>query len=434
MQIRIKKDKEDKVLEFVTTAISLLEPNSTTLAGGNAHNFEYKFEQYVYALSNLIKIPGIKNFNDAQLIIQNAIKKSKNYSPLTIDNFKTCLNEARREALDKPTEKYYFVFPLKIKYNSLKKRKITLLDTEIKVCSYKYIQKNFSYEELKQEAEHDTRIKEGIKESLKPSQTYFVIEEYAIDEDRARHSASDKFELLRSIINFVNQYRRIHKHFGEPTPLSLIYPPKVFFAFDSNRTYLNMWMTNITYTGEIDSDLLKSRKVIERSEKLIKKINSLKNGGLRDLIIEALYLHNNALDYYDYYDYYYDKKCLSFLSFWQIFELITLSSKYNLKQDEVCKRILSLLKEKDPYEDIIDVFKKKRNKFVHEAELRDFTENDINMIKGIAQEAIIFLIYDASNLKDIGGLDFFYRNIHTSGEEFKIKTDILKNIEKIKNV
>ena len=91
-----------------------------------------------------------------------------------------------------------------------------------------------------------------------------------------------------------------------------------------------MWMTNITitYTREIDSDLLKSRKVIERSEKLIKKINSLKNGGLRDLIIEALYRHNNALDYYD-------KKWLSFLSFWQIFELITLSSKYNLKQDEV---------------------------------------------------------------------------------------------------
>jgi len=47
------------------------------------------------------------------------------------------------------------------------------------------------------------------------------------------------------------------------------------------------------------------------------------------------------------------------LSFWQIFELITLSSKYNLKQNEVCKRMLSLLKEKDPYEDIIDVFKKK---------------------------------------------------------------------------
>ena len=422
MQISIKKDKEDKVLEFVTTAISLFEPNSTTLAGGNAH----KFEQYVYALSNLIKIQGIKNFNDAQSVIRSAIQKLKNYSLLTLGDFKTCLNEARREALDKPTEKYYFVFPLKIKYNSLKKRKITLLDTEIKVCSYKYIQKNFSYEELKQKAEHDTRIKEG----LEPSRTYFVIEEYAIDEYRAGHSASDKFELLRSIINFVDQYGRLHYHFGAPTPLSLIYPPKVFFAFDSNRTYLNMWMTDITYDSreiDFDSYLLKSRKVIERSEKLIKKINSLKNGGLRDLIIEALYLHNNALDYYD-------KKWLSFLSFWQIFELITLSSKYNLKQDEVCKRMLSLLKKKDPYEDIIDVFKKKRNKFVHKAELRDFTENDINMIKGIAQEAIIFLIYDASNLKDIGGLDFFYRNIHTSEEEFKIKTDILKYIGKIKNV
>jgi len=282
-------------------------------------------------------------------------------------------------------------------------------------------------EELKQKAEHDTRIKEG----LGPSRTYFVIEEYAIDENKAGHSVFDKFELLRSIINLVDQYRRLHHHFiGEPKPLSLIYPPKVFFAFDSNRTYLNKWMTDITYDSrEIDfnSYNLKSSKVIERSEKLIKKINSLKKGGLRDRIIEAFYLHNNALDYYD-------KKWLCFLSFWQIFELITLSSEYNLKQDEVCKRMLSLLKEKDPYEDIIDVFKKKRNKFVHEAELRDFTENDINMVKGIAQEAIIFLIYNSSNLKDLGGLDFFYRNIHTSEKDIKIKTDILKYIEKIKNV
>ena len=64
MQISIKKDKEDKVLKFVTTAISLLE------SGGNAHKFEYKFEQYVYALSNLIKIPGIKNL----VVFQDRLK------------------------------------------------------------------------------------------------------------------------------------------------------------------------------------------------------------------------------------------------------------------------------------------------------------------------------------------------------------------------
>ena len=420
MEISIKKKNEEKVLKFAKTAISLFEPNSNTLRGGNAH----KFKQYVYALSNLIKIQGIKNFNDAQSIIRNAIQKSKNDSPLTLNDFKNCLEEARREALEKPQERYYFIFPLKIKYNSIKKRHFTLLGTKIKVCSYNYVQKNFSYEKLKAEAEYNKKI----EESLKPSQTYFVIEEYAIDKYRAGHSASAKFELFRSIINFVDQYGRLHYHFGTPKPLSLIYPPKAFFAFDSNQTYLDMWMADITFdSGEIDFNLesLKSHKVIERSEKLIKKINSLKKGGLRDLIIGTFYLHNNALDYYD-------KKWLSFLSFWQIFELIALSSKDNpLKQDEVCKRMLSLFKEEDRYEDIIDVFKNKRNKFVHEAELRDFTENDINMIKGFAQEAIMLLISDASHLKGTNGLDFFYRNIRPSEIEFKTKTNILKYIERI---
>jgi len=420
MKISINKNKEGEVLKFVTKAISLFEPNSNTLRGGNAH----KFDQYVYALSNLIKIQSIKNFNDAQSIIISAIKKSKNYSPLTLNDFKNCLEEARREALEKPQEKYYFVFPLKIKYNSINKRHFTLLGTKIKVCSYNYIQKNFSYEKLK--AEYDKKI----EESLKHSQTYFVIEEYAIDKYRAGHSASAKFELFRSIINFVDQYGRLHYHFGTPKPLSLIYPPKASFAFDSNQTYLDTWTANITYdSGEIDlnSEPLKSHNVIERSEKLIKKINSLEEEKLRNIIIEAFYLHNNALDYYD-------KKWLSFLSFWQIFELITLSSKDNpLKQDDVCKRMLSLFKEEDRYGDIIDVFKKKRNNFVHEGKLGDFTENDTNMIKGFAQVAIMFLISNASHLKGIKGLDFFYRNIRTSEIKFKTKRNILKYIERIKN-
>ena len=417
MEINIQKNKEDKVLKFVTSAISLFKPNSNEFTSENFH----KFNQYVYALSNLIK--GIKNFNDAQSIIISAIQKSKSYSPPTLNDFENCLEEARREALEKTQEKYYFIFPLKIKYNSIKKRHFILLGTKIKVYSYNYIQKNFSNEKLK--AEYDKKI----EESLKPSLTYFVIEEYAIDEYRARHSASDKFELLRSIINFIDQYWTLHYSSEEPKPLSLIYPPKVFFAFDSNRTYLNKWMTDITYDSrEIDfnSYNLKSSKVIERSEKLIKKLNSLKKEGLRDIIIEAFYLHNNALDYYD-------KKWLSFLSFWQIFELITLSSKDKLKQDEVRKRMLSLFKEEDRYEDILGVFKKKRNKFVHEGKLRDFTENDINMIKGFAEEAILFLTYEASNLKDIKGLNFFYSNIRPSEIELKTKIRVLKYIENFKN-
>ncbi len=422
MKISIKKDKENKVLKFVTRAISLYKPNS------NEFNFEnfHRFNQYVYALSNLVGVHGIEN-GDVQSIIRIAIEKSKNYPSLTSNDFEELLNEVgRREYSEKQKKKHYFVFPLKIKYNSMKKRYFTLLDTKIKVCSYNYIQKNFSYRELKAEAEYDKKI----EDLLKPSITYFVIEAYAIDENRAKHSAFDVFEFLRSIINFIDQYWTLHYPFEDPKPLSLIYSPKAFFSFDSNRIYRSKWMTDITYDSrEVDfnSDPLKSSKVVERSEKLIKKINSLKKGKLRNLIIEAFYLHNNALDYYD-------KKWISFLSFWQIFELITLSSKYNnLKQDDVCKRILSLFEEKDPYGDIIAMFKNKRNKLVHGAELGDFTWNDINMIIEIAQSAIMFLIDNAANLNGIEGLNFFYSNMHTLEKELETKINVLRYIKKFKN-
>ncbi len=421
MEFNIKKNKEDKVLKFVKQAIALYEPNSTSLRGDDVH----KFHEYVYALSNLIEIPSIKDFNDKLSIIRRAVQKSKNYSKLTIKVFQNRLLRAGEKFL-KIKKKYYVIFPLKIKYNSIKKRRFTLLDTKIKVRSYSYIKKNFSYDKLKEQAAHDRKI----KESLRPNLTYFLIEVYSTDEYKGGNSAFETLELFRSIINFVDQYKKIHFQFGgEPKPLSLIYPPKAFFTFDSNRTYLSKWTTDITYdSNEVDFDsfILKNSKVIERSEKLIKKINSLKEGGIRDIILWAFYLHNNALDYYD-------KKWLSFLSFWQIFELITLSSKQSLKQDGVSKRILSLFKEKDPYEDILEVFTKKRNSLVHHGELRDFTENDINMIIGIAQDVIMFLIYNATNFNTINDLNFFYDNMHTSEKEFKIKKSILKFIEKIKS-
>ena len=42
MDITIKKNKEDKVLEFANNAISLFKPNSTTLNGTNLHKFNQK--------------------------------------------------------------------------------------------------------------------------------------------------------------------------------------------------------------------------------------------------------------------------------------------------------------------------------------------------------------------------------------------------------
>ena len=166
---------------------------------------------------------------------------------------------------------------------------------------------------------------------------------------------------------------------------------------------------------------MRDKEVIKNADKLIKKINSLNKGKLKNLIIAAFHLHNDVLDH-NY------KPSLSFLNLWQIFELISDTST----QKDVSKRMLSLCRKKDPYADIIEVFRKKRNEFVHKGKIDDITLNDINMIIGIAQQAMMFLINNEKQIKTIKGLNYFYSNINNSDEDFKHRTDILRHIKKIK--
>lgn len=298
----------------------------------------------------------------------------------------------------------------------------TLLNTKIKVRSYNYLRKNFDLNELIEDAQlfNDEKIKASLKSSI----SYFIIEEKAIDVFKGSFSTFNKIELLRSIINFTYQYGILHFSDDEPKPLSLIYPSKAFFAFDSNRKYLENWKAVYTYDSqEIDfiNGNLRNREVIKRTEKLIKKINSLNKGNFRNLIIATFFLHNDGLDHHY-------KASLSFLNFWQIFESISLTSE----QKKVSKRMLSLFKEKDPYADIIEVFRLKRNAFVHEGKINDIAANDINMIIGIAQQGMMFLIENEKQIKNIESLNFFYENMNNSDKDFKNKTDILRHIKKIK--
>lgn len=417
-KIIIKIKNEKKVEEFIKIAISLYEPNSVELKNENI----YKFDKYVYALSNLIAIDNIKDVTDSQSLIRSAIQKTKDFPQFNLEDYVKSLEEIGANALKKQKERFYFVFPLKIKYTSINKRHFNLFNDKIKIYSYKYILKNFDCEKIKNKAKYVNKI----KESFKPSFTYFVIEEYSTDVYRAEDSAVGKIELLRSIINFVDDLGTLHL-MGEAKPISLIYPSHAFFAFDSNKNYLAYWTTSLTHESkEIDFNhgLISQYKVIEETERLLKVINSINKGSLRTIISNALYLYNEALDNYE-------TKWVSFLNLWQIFELIARASQNNLKQGQVRKRIVSLLDEKDLYENIFEVIKDKRNKSVHEGIIKEITHHDINMVIEVAQHAIVFLIFNAKKLKNVDGLEFFYNNVNTFEKNLHLKRDILNHIEKI---
>jgi len=155
-------------------------------------------------------------------------------------------------------------------------------------------------------------------------------------------------------------------------------------------------------------------------------LNSLKDDKLKDLIIEAFRLYGNLLDYYE-------MKGVSFLFIWQIFELITLYTRDDkVKHDDVCKRMAAFFKDKDPYRDIIDVIRKKRNSLVHNGKFDDIEDIDINMGKFVAEIAITYILFNSRHLKNINGLNMFYENINYTEKDILLKKDLLKYIKKIK--
>jgi len=416
--INIKDKGKEKVLKYADQAISLYEEDFT-LKGANIQ----KYFKYIYAISH--HLTGIDSPRDAKEIIGKSLKAFRSSPSKTIGDFKNILIKAEKDTICRNVEKYYFVIPVNIKCDSLCRRQVSILGKQIKLRNYKYILNNFSINELANKSRYDERINNGINRDL----TYWVFEEYSSDEHKAMRQALREFDLLRAIINFSHDSMSIHYSFGGPTePLSLVCPKKTFFEFDSNKSYRNFWIVTENYADKLIDFKTNSSDyctLVKRMNIIIRRLNSIKDPELRYLIVNALYFYGNALDYYD-------RLWLSFLSYWQIFELLSLG-KNQLKQDEICKRVVALLGHNEPYEDLLDYFKIKRNNIVHHGKFEDISEDDTNIIKGIAEHAILFILFEASHLKNISGLNVYYEHINSNEKDIKLKKSILGLIDKTKS-
>jgi hypothetical protein len=109
---------------------------------------------------------------------------------------------------------------------------------------------------------------------------------------------------------------------------------------------------------------------------------------------------------------------------WQVLEILTVY-KENLNYKNLTDRIVSHSKEKDFFTDVISVFKDKRNKFVHGGDTSDFSYEDINMIKGITEHLLVYLLFNASNFKDKRGLDYYYENLNLTRADLERKKEMI---------
>lgn len=413
----INLNNEEKALKYIEIASSLFEPDLSI----KIENIQ-KYHEYVYAISYFIT--GIDDLKDAPELIEGALRAYKTNSEKTIDSFKASLNAAISTT---EAKKYYLLYPTNIDYNLLGKRHFRILGAKIYIYSFNQIKSKFKFDKL----EKDPLYRKFSQESLDPDITYFVVEQYGINSNKAIGEAFSKIELLRGIINFCHSIYRIHFSFGrsEPQPLSYLQPKTYLFEFNSDLEYSNYWFMEINFRNKKAERLSNGEyeRIIKFSSKVIKTLDSIENSQLKHLVIDAFKLYNTALDYYEF-------KWITFLSFWQMLELISLyNSGNNIKFEEVCPRILSLIGQKEPYRETLEMNKRKRNLIVHHSKTNLISDTDINMIKPIAEAALLSVIYNAKYVKNKNGLNVFYENINDLPKNIKLKTDVLVLIERIKS-
>jgi hypothetical protein len=411
----INLKNEEKALKYIEIASSLLEPNLSI----RMENFQ-KYHEYVYAISYFVT--GIDDLKYAPNVIEDALRTYKTSSDKTIDSFKASLNAAISTTAAK---KYYLLYPTNINYNLLGKRHFNILGTKIYVYSYNQVKMKFKLDKL----EKAPLYKEFSKESLNPDIIYFMAEQYEVSSTKAIDEAFGKIDLLRGIINFCYGIYTIHLSAGRSEPLSYIQPKIYLFEFNSDLEYSNYWFMEINFGNKKAKTLSEDeyKRIIKFSSKVIKTLDSIENIGLKHLIIDAFKLYNTALDYYEF-------KWITFLSFWQMLELISLyNSGDNIKFEDICPRILSLIGQKEPYRETLEMNKRKRNLIVHHSKTGLINDTDINMIKPIAEAALLSVISNAKYVRNKSGLNIFYDNINDLPKNLKLKTDILNQINRMKS-
>ena len=394
MVIKIKEGNKHRAVKYAMSAASFLGPDLMGIHIGNA----LEYDQYVCALSSLIK--SKRGLNEIESIVQMGIKEFKISQTQTPEGLIDILNLCEKKIFNKEKIKYYIVYPINIKRRLIKKNYFDLIGTRIRVYSYRYLLNTFDMENL------DVIGKGIAKEVFKPDLAYLLIEIDEIDSQRAAMGAFHKFELLRSIINFTYDYGKGHFRFsaiGDSEPLSFVQPKNHFFLFDKNHKYLEFWNLGNNFSSkELDTI---PENLIDGANILLRKIKSVKDNALRDLIIEAFMLYGNVLDYYEI-------KAVSFLLIWQIFELISLSTKYDgMKYDEICKRMVAFFEEDSPKSDIVNLIKMKRNNLVHHGKFGDINNKDINNGKFIVEVAISFLLFESNFIKNLDGLNMYFEGI-----------------------
>jgi len=422
VKIIVSTKDEDFVMNLVNEIISLSELNEPGLKYKNQNIF--KSINRLYVLGETLNITKLEINNSLKRgFINKAIIKYKNYKNKNYSYFKRGLQTIVENYYNKKEVKYKILFPMNIDYDWIKELKVDKLNNfQIELHDYCYINDKYlqnNKDELKKFYDIITSMKKGF--------SYFIVIVYGRDPQSSFNQANSVIEFYRGLINLKDSGGRKIWQFGtfQGVPFSKYGPSKKMLVFDSKNKLLTYYFRDIherhdQISAPFEKDWMAE---INGIRELFNKFKNCADTKFKNLIEQLIHSYNLALDETEPH--------FKFLYFWQILENI-FRENANEKYDNITKRIKNMYKNDKTESKIIDTLFRKRNKIVHDGDIRHIELEDVNQIKKIVDFVLLGLVYNIDEYKTKQDLIYYFDNVDLKLEVIDEKIKALQRITQLR--
>lgn len=380
------------------------------------------FELGVYRkiLSSYVAINGIDSSQDVSHLIYRAVfNRLKHYQRQDLAGFRKALAAEARKFLKRPINTYSILLPLHMRPTELQStRSISIFGVKLLVRNWLFCRRKFELDEFIRA----TRL--HLKDShfeyfgkfnpiIVSSQGKYVQEAFL--------PVERSFDFLRWLINLQYQYGRTTRRWGGiPKPLGKILPPPTYAIFRSDGSYETMFYSLRRYEDYSANSL--APQILPQVRRISRILGGLNHSSeIQTILVEAIALYGEALDAFDWRH--------SFLTLWQILEIITLQSEDNLSMKTVRNRVSGLLYQQGLFKDLLDASYQIRNSLVHRGSFPDESGlEEVNLLKIIVERSINRLFSLVRVCKTKESLERYYQHIFMPSSELTDRRRIIRNI------
>jgi len=408
---QLRKNCKEKARKYLEEANRLVKE-------GLVNEKIEKFHSICYILTDMIE-EGMAHSLLLKRLIKRVIMETK---PNSVETFLNKLNEYSKSNQTK--KNYFFVATSNLDINTLPQKTFEIMKRKICLMNFHEAEKAFGISKLFKEWHlfSEDEISDFIRYS------FVSIDVKANTAEEAAEKGFKIFELFRGLLNFADHYGISHYTYysGVPHPrtLSTMEPARVYMIFDENKNHIFDRFT----IGFFDYE---EKRFDSRRNKLllhlIRKIDSLEACPLAERCLYIFRKYNDGLDG--------NVAGTSFLEFWKILELIALSDMERRRMPEVkVANRISLLFKTEFYRDLLHALCNKRNFITHIGSLSEIDQEEINIIKGCCEVALMFLLNYANKFKDESTLACFYENLHKNNTDLERIEKVIYEIKKLRNI